>query len=126
MESRVLFVSPYRPDVAHLAAMIEDSVEHVTCLTEARNQLQTGHFAVVLTEAALDDGTWHDVLRVVGQVSPATQVVVTDSFATDRLWAEALSYGAYDLLVQPFQQAEVRRILSSAASHPARARATGA
>ena len=40
----------------------------------------------------------------------------TDPLADARFWAEALNRGAYDLLVQPFHEPEVRRILSNACS----------
>ena len=68
---------------------------------------------VVLTEAALPDGTWIDVLQLArGAVDAA--VIVTDRLADAHFWAEALNLGAYDVLAQPFYVSEVRRVLSNA------------
>jgi FixJ family two-component response regulator len=42
------------------------------------------------------------------------QVVVTSRHADETLWAEALSLGAFDVLVAPANQQEFFRMLSSA------------
>jgi len=41
-------------------------------------------------------------------------LVVTSRLADDRLWAEALNLGAYDVLAKPFDKTEVNRIVRSA------------
>jgi DNA-binding NtrC family response regulator len=37
-------------------------------------------------------------------------------WADGRFWAEAINLGAYDLLAQPFQRGEVRRLTARASS----------
>ena len=71
---------------------------------------------MVLTATDLPDGAWVDVLELARQCSPGTEVIVTDPWADARFWADALNRGAYDLLAQPFYEAEVRRILGNACS----------
>ena len=43
-----------------------------------------------------------------------TVIRVASDRADERLWAEVLNYGAYDVLAKPFQPAEVLRIVSAA------------
>ena len=59
------------------------------------------------------------MLDLARESAPESQVIVTDPHADARFWSEALNLGAYDLLAQPFCEAEVRRILSNACSRPA-------
>jgi DNA-binding NtrC family response regulator len=115
MYSGVLFVSPYPQDARSLAQMLDAvplPLVHALSLKEAASKLETRSFEVVLTEATLEDGTWLDVLQIAR--STDTKLVVTHPWADARFWAEAINMGAYDLLVQPFFGAEVRRVLASA------------
>jgi DNA-binding NtrC family response regulator len=93
-----------------------DSTEfkHVSSLEDARQTLGQGSYGVVLTEAYLLDGDWKDVLGATWELDIAPAVVVTHRFADDRFWAEVLNLGCYDMLAQPFDAREVRRILTSA------------
>jgi hypothetical protein len=40
--------------------------------------------------------------------------IVSAAWTDARLWAEVLNLGAYDVLVKPYQQSEVSRILQHA------------
>ena len=117
MDSAVLFVSPHLEDVQSLSQMLADAsvgVVHAANLKDATKKLDAGWFPVVLTESTLEDGSWRDLLnltRVTG-----SELVVTDLWADSRFWAEAINMGAYDLLAQPFQQTEVRRVIASASA----------
>jgi DNA-binding NtrC family response regulator len=91
-------------------------LEHVPSLEHARARLRLQEYDVILTEAALPDGKWLDVLHLVRECPRETEVIVTDPQADARFWAEALNLGAYDLLAQPFHEPEVRRILYNACS----------
>ena len=53
-------------------------------------------------------------------------LIVTSRFADERLWAEALNVGAYDVLAKPFERDEVNRVLTSAWVRRARATARAA
>jgi DNA-binding NtrC family response regulator len=91
-------------------------LRHVETLQQARTKLQLEEYDVILTEAALPDGRWLDVLRLARECPYELEVIVTDPQADSRLWAEALNLGVYDLLAQPFYEPEVRRILYNACS----------
>jgi DNA-binding NtrC family response regulator len=124
MESIVLFVSPYLEDAGTLREILEQvsiAVVHAISLNEALCKIETIPFSVVLTEARLDDGSWHDLLRPARR--KGSEVVVTDAFADPRFWAEAINLGAYDVLAQPYQRTEVQRVLASASSGKMKGRA---
>lgn len=69
---------------------------------------------VVLTDLCLPDGSWFDVLNRVGDLKPDAQVVVCARLADERLWSQVLEAGGFDVLVEPYEAPEVRRILSAA------------
>jgi len=126
MRSRILFISGRPEDARHLSRMLCGlplHLEHVPSLDNARSCLEQQEYDVVLTEAALPDGKWLDVLRLVNESPRETEVIVTDPQADARFWAEALNMGAYDLLAQPFYEPEVRRILYNACSRSSAATA---
>lgn len=70
---------------------------------------------VVLTDLSLPDGSWFDVLNCVGDLNPEAEVVVCARVADERLWTQVLEAGGFDVLVEPYQEREVRRILGAAA-----------
>ena len=119
MRSRILFISGRQEDARCLSRMLHGLpmvLRHVETLQQARTKLQLEEYSVILTEAALPDGGWLDVLHLARECPQELEVVVTDPQADSRLWAEALNLGAYDLLAQPFYEPEVRRILYNACS----------
>jgi two-component system response regulator PilR (NtrC family) len=121
MRSRVLLVSGHPDDARNLSHMLQNlpiTMDNVGSLHQARTKLQQEDYNVVMTEAALPDGNWLDVLHLARESSHEFQVVVTDPHADARLWAEALNLGVYDLVAQPFYQPEVCRILYNACSRP--------
>jgi hypothetical protein len=66
-----------------------------------------------VSEYELPDGDWSDVLDALGG-SSCTNLLVTARTADDRLWADVLHRGGYDVLVQPFDPLEVQRVLTVA------------
>jgi len=105
MKNAVLFVSPSFEDARTLAPMlaaVDIPFSHVTDLAHAKKLLESQPFGAVLTEAALSDGSWKDVVGVVGRIKRRVAVVVTDLLADARFWVDVLECGAYDLLPKPF------------------------
>jgi DNA-binding NtrC family response regulator len=119
MRSRILFLSGHPEDACQISQMLRElplALEHTATLQQARVKLRQSNYDLVLTEAALPDGSWLDVLHLVRECPQEVQVVITDPQADARLWSEALNRGAYDLIAQPFYEPEVRRILYNACS----------
>lgn len=87
-----------------------------TCrnLKEALRILRNDVVPVVLCEQVLQPGTWKDMVEALATLPDPPYLIVTSKHADDRLWAEALNLGAYDVIPTPFDTAEVIRILSVA------------
>ena len=60
---------------------------------------------------------WKELLAALSGVLAPPALIVTSRTADERLWAEALNCGAYDVLAKPFDHAEVVRTLCSAWLH---------
>jgi len=54
------------------------------------------------------------MLDAIHRLRDQPELIVTSRLADDRLWAEALNLGAYDVLAKPFNRDEVLRSLSLA------------
>src|SRR5690242_9513521 len=122
MRAKILFISGNKEDARRLSRMLHEvpvALDHADSVRRARALLRKNEYQVILTEAALPDGHWLDVLRLSRELSPEPEVIVTDPQADARFWAEAMNLGAYDLLAQPFYEPEVQRILYNACSRPA-------
>jgi DNA-binding NtrC family response regulator len=90
------------------------ALEHARTLAQARSKLLSTDYEAVLTESAFPGGNWLDVLHLARESPREIRVIVTDPHADARFWAEVLNLGAYDLVAQPFEEDEVRRILRNA------------
>jgi DNA-binding NtrC family response regulator len=123
----VLSVSPFVEDheaLAHILHPYSWTIHRASTLALLPNQ----PISLVVGEQDLPPHTWRDLLVTVGSLSSTPLVIVTSHQADDHLWAEALNLGAYGVLAKPFDVAEVRRTLSSAAlswrsKHSSRAQA---
>jgi DNA-binding NtrC family response regulator len=117
MEFAVLFISPDNAEAESLAEMLRPAglgLDRAVRLNEARRMLAERSYRAILTEAELPDGLWTDVIDMTYDLGVFPAIIVTRSTADDVFWAEVLNLGAYDLLAQPFDEREVRRILINA------------
>ena len=90
----------------------EWALETSNSLDEALPILRNGGVSVVLCESDLEAGTWKDMVAALALLPDPPYLIVTSRQADDRLWAEALNLGAYDVLCTPFYAAEVIRTLT--------------
>ena len=70
---------------------------------------------VVVTDARLHDGDWRRVIEIVERGRRRIEVVVCSRLGDPKLWLDVLEEGGYDVLVEPFEHEEVRRIVEAAA-----------
>ncbi len=84
-----------------------------TC-QDALEFLDRHHVPIVLTEAELPDGGWRELLSGMAGLSAPPNLIVSSRLADDRLWAEVLNLGGYDMLVTPFEAEEVLRVTLAA------------
>jgi DNA-binding NtrC family response regulator len=86
-------------------------------LAPALDFLRAQKTPVVLCETDLRPGTWRDLLEEITHAPNAPAVIVSSRLADDRLWAEALNLGAWDVLARPFVASEVFHAVSAAWRH---------
>jgi DNA-binding NtrC family response regulator len=124
----VLSVSPIPDDHISLKQIIHYSefgvhsdsrweLNESLTLTSAVSVLRQQQIPVVICERDLQPGTWREMLEQVGCLPTPPLLIVTSRLADERLWAEALNLGAYDVLAKPFDKREVIRTVTSAWLH---------
>jgi DNA-binding NtrC family response regulator len=81
---------------------------------EALAQLSDKTVPVVLSECRLPDGSWKDVLNQLAPMLQRPRLIVFSRHADERLWAEVLNLGGFDLLATPFRTEELVFAIGSA------------
>ncbi len=117
---KVLSLSPLEDDHASLQSIVDHSTWQLfkaARISEAFSILREHDISVVLCESELKPGTWINVLEGLSDLPHPPSLVVTSLLADDRLWAEALNLGAWDVLAKPFDRAEVLRSVKVAWHH---------
>ena len=118
----LLAVSPDRSDCQSLERILDISrwsIQGASSYREATGLIRENP-SLILCERDLPDGSWKDVFREAGVLRNPPPVVVVSRQADERLWAEVLNLGGYDLLLKPFDNSEVRRVMSMAFRHRTR------
>jgi DNA-binding NtrC family response regulator len=116
----VLSVSPLDEDYSSLQTIIGHSkwlLFKARDLVSTLALLEKHEISVLLCEQKLLPGTWRDLLEHLHAMPHAPSLIVTSRLADDRLWAEALNLGAWDVLAKPFHVTEVIRSIRSAWQH---------
>jgi DNA-binding NtrC family response regulator len=72
---------------------------------------------VVLTDTVLPDCDWRGVLQELARSGAHAEVLVCARSTSTSLCSEVFKHGAYDLLVEPYNREELRRVLTAAAAH---------
>ena len=84
---------------------------------EALRCLDQHQLQVVISDSRIPQGSWKEVLQALDSRPNPPMLVVTARCADERLWAEALNCGAYDVLARPLDGDEVTRVVDSAVRH---------
>ncbi|MBV8832295.1 MAG: response regulator [Acidobacteriaceae bacterium] len=66
---------------------------------------------LVVTELALRDGNWRDVIEAVRSIDRSIPVLIVSSTSTAELWWDALECGVEDILPAPLSAARLREYL---------------
>lgn len=112
----ILAVSPAGEEQRALDLILEGSEwQTLKCGTCAQARRLLRYASVVLCERELPDGDWKQVLKEIQNMLDPPLLVVTSRLADERLWAEVLNLGGYDVLAKPFKAAEV--LWTVAAAH---------
>ena len=117
MNHRILLAMPgqRREKLVHLLGHHGLDVSLASTSIEARQKLTAPHpYELLLVDAELPDGSWRDLIPLLVSSNPPCEMVVCSRTGDERLWAEVIQCGAFDLIAEPYEQQEVIRILQSA------------
>jgi DNA-binding NtrC family response regulator len=115
-----LLVSPNEEDhwaLIHILRPAGWAVDTVRTCAEAVQSLAVEAASVVVVERCLPDGNWKTLLNQLMRMEFPPKLIVTSRLADERLWAEVLNLGGFDVLAQPFCATEALRCISSACRH---------
>ena len=115
----ILSISHFEEDHARLQAIIGSVPKLVMAsdFSTAKALLESRNIFLVLCERDSNPGTWLDSLEYLQSLSNPPLLIVTSRLADERLWAEVLNLGAWDVLAKPFDDGEVLRTLQSTLLH---------
>jgi DNA-binding response OmpR family regulator len=116
----VLSVSPVQEDHRSLEGIIDHSnwtFLKADSLPRALTILQQQRISVVVCEWDLMSGVWVDILSNIKHLPDPPCLIVTSRLADERLWADALNLGAWDVLAKPFASGDVLRSVAQAGLH---------
>ena len=112
----LLVVSSFQEDLVQLRRMLDRSVWNLRSagtFQEALALLRENSVAVVICERDLPDGSWRDVMSMLTPVEHAPRLIVISRLADERLWAEVMNLGGFDVLSKPFYEKEVAWVTES-------------
>lgn len=113
----ILLVSPFDEDIRFIRDCLPEDAPRLDTAgncARAAGLLQANSFPVVLSERDLPDGSWRDVLNAVELCRSTPLLIVASRHADERLWAEVLNLGGFDVLMKPFEFTETTRVLAMA------------
>ncbi|MDR0224923.1 MAG: sigma-54 dependent transcriptional regulator [Burkholderiaceae bacterium] len=90
-------------------------VETAASVGEARDQLQTQRFDVVITDMRLPDGMGMELLQDLRGQQRRERCVVMTAYGSAENAVEALRCGAFDYLTKPVDLKQFRQVIASAA-----------
>jgi DNA-binding NtrC family response regulator len=116
----ILFVGTAEGDGLSLGKILRNSIWQLhgtSSCQEALEFLDQRHVPVVLSETELSDGSWRELLNGMTRLSAPPNLIVSSRLGDDRLWAEVLNLGGFDVLMTPFEKDEVLRVTFAARNH---------
>jgi DNA-binding NtrC family response regulator len=116
----VLAVSSIESDhtsLSHIFGHTAWTFDSARSVKEAMEKLTHETSPVVLCDETLPDGSWKDMHAFCQTRPNPSYLIVSSHYADDRLWAEVLNLGAYDVLAKPFHSKEVFRVIGLAWRH---------
>jgi len=116
----LVLISPRIEDHESLRSILRDSPWELRGTVTGRAGLEMirrnpAGFPVLICEQSIPDGGWRLLLAELGKLEVRPSLIVSSRLADERLWAEVLNLGAFDLLLgAPFDAEEVLRVAQGA------------
>jgi FixJ family two-component response regulator len=119
-----IFVGRDDADYRHLHCifkMMNWQLARVQDLQHALKRAAAGQMTHLLYEHVPGDNRgWIEALDAVSALPNMPSFILTSPLGDERLWAEVLNRGGYDLLIQPYESLEVTRVVAAARKHSLR------
>ena len=111
----ILSISPFEDDHTRLQAIIGRLSRVVTAqsFSAAKRFLESQNVFLVICERDSPPATWLECLDYIQSLPAPPFLIVTSRLADERLWAEVLNLGGWDVLAKPFDDREVLRTVRS-------------
>lgn len=120
MSESIVAVMPYAPDLNLVQESLRgEGVEILFARSpeDALELLTATNASVVIYDA--DSGQpWREAVPRFLRTRPGSRVVLLSSSSNHRMWMDLYDFGAFDLIVRPFQATEFRGIVRSALNPP--------
>jgi DNA-binding NtrC family response regulator len=116
-ESAILLIGPAGSRQGTLRDILAHprwEIREVSCYGEAVGILNRCRIAVTICDTDMEDGNWQSLLADLQGRPEPPNLIVSSRLADERLWAEVLNLGGYDVLQQPFDGGEVLRVTGMA------------
>jgi DNA-binding NtrC family response regulator len=115
----VLSVSSNDEDDASLESILNSDWTTIASYTvaSALSVLRETPIPIVIYDCDSSSGSWHGMLDHISLLPHPPLFIVSSRMADERLWAEALNLGAWDVLLKPFDADELIRIVGIASQH---------
>jgi DNA-binding NtrC family response regulator len=115
----VLSVSADSEDCASLEGILDSqwTVIAGSTIASALSALREISIPIVICDCDVSSSSWSEMLARISLLPDPPLFIVSSRLADERLWAEAINLGAWDVLAKPFQADEVIRIVSIAGQH---------
>ena len=115
----VLSISHDDEDRASLKCILDSgwTVAAKSTVGSALSLLREIPIPIVIYDCEITSGTWREMLDQISLLPDPPLFIVASRLADERLWAEALNLGAWDVLAKPFDTNEATRIVSAAWQH---------
>jgi DNA-binding NtrC family response regulator len=113
----ILLVSPREEDHGSLREILNYAnweIHGAYRYQEALACLEANEIGVVIIERDLPEHCWQELLDSVATMCHGPNLIVSSRCADERLWAEVLNLGGYDVLYTPFEASEAMRVISLA------------
>jgi len=111
----ILSISPFEEDHAYLQAIVGciSKVVPARDFSTAKKLLESREVFLVICEREATPASWIEWLEYMESVPSHPFWIVTSRLADERLWAEVLNLGGWDVLAKPFDDREVLRTVHS-------------
>lgn len=111
----ILSISPFEEDHARLQGIVGrvSKVVAAQSFSTAKRLLVSPNVFLVICERDSPPTTWIECLDYIQSLPTPPFLIVTSRLADERLWAEVLNLGGWDVLAKPFDDREVLRTVRS-------------